>query len=133
MWPASQETADLVSFTEEIFNWKIHFLCSDRFALTWGSTHMLIFLSNISKFLKLETGKYAKKYHTYGFFIVLGNVTLIFLRTWPRSKFLWICNIRALFITQKVCIKQWNWQILYLYQKNGNFFLQNIYSFTLKC
>ena len=92
MWPAPQETADLVSFTEEIFNWKLHFLCSDRFALRWGSTHMLIFLSNISKFLKLETGKYAKKYQTYGFFIVLGNVTLIFLRTWPRSKFLWICN-----------------------------------------
>ena len=29
MWPISQETADLVTFTEEILNGKIHFLCSD--------------------------------------------------------------------------------------------------------
>ena len=29
MRPNPQETADLVSFTEEIFNGKLHFLCSD--------------------------------------------------------------------------------------------------------
>ena len=28
MWPNSQETADLVTFTEEILNGKLHFLCS---------------------------------------------------------------------------------------------------------
>ena len=28
MWPTSQETADLVTFTEEILNGKLHFLCS---------------------------------------------------------------------------------------------------------
>ena len=29
MWPNPQETADLVTFAEEIFNGKLHFLCSD--------------------------------------------------------------------------------------------------------
>ena len=28
MWPNPQETADLVTFTEEIYNGKFHFLCS---------------------------------------------------------------------------------------------------------
>ena len=28
MWPNPQETVDLVTFTEEIFNGKLHFLCS---------------------------------------------------------------------------------------------------------
>ena len=29
MWPNLQSTADLVTFTEEILNGKLHFLCSD--------------------------------------------------------------------------------------------------------
>ena len=29
MWPSPQETADLVIFTEEILNGKLHFLCND--------------------------------------------------------------------------------------------------------
>ena len=29
MWPIPQETADWVTFTEEILNGKLHFLCSD--------------------------------------------------------------------------------------------------------
>ena len=28
MWPNSQETSDLVAFTEEIHDGKLHFLCS---------------------------------------------------------------------------------------------------------
>ena len=30
MWPNPQETADLVTFTEENLNGKLHILCSDR-------------------------------------------------------------------------------------------------------
>ena len=30
MWPNPQFPADLVAFTEEILNGKLHFLCSDR-------------------------------------------------------------------------------------------------------
>ena len=30
MWPNAQETADLVTFTEEILNGKLHFSCSVR-------------------------------------------------------------------------------------------------------
>ena len=33
MWPNPQENADLVTFTEEILNGKLHFLCSLRCAL----------------------------------------------------------------------------------------------------
>ena len=29
MWTNSQDTADLVTFTEEILNVKLHFLCND--------------------------------------------------------------------------------------------------------
>ena len=28
MWPKPQDTADLITFTEEILNGKLHFLCS---------------------------------------------------------------------------------------------------------
>ena len=31
MWPNLQKTADLVTFTEEIFNGKLHFLCSGKY------------------------------------------------------------------------------------------------------
>ena len=31
MWPNPQETEDLVTFTEEILNGKLHFLCSELF------------------------------------------------------------------------------------------------------
>ena len=30
MWPNPQETADLVTFTREIINGKLHFLCSEN-------------------------------------------------------------------------------------------------------
>ena len=33
MWPNPQETADLVKFTEEIFNRKPLFLCSDPISI----------------------------------------------------------------------------------------------------
>ena len=36
MLPNPQETADLVTFTEEIPNEKLHFLCSELFLLTIG-------------------------------------------------------------------------------------------------
>ena len=29
MWPNPQETDDMVTFTEEILNGKLHFLCSE--------------------------------------------------------------------------------------------------------
>ena len=29
MWPNPQESAELVTFTEEVFNGKLHFLCSE--------------------------------------------------------------------------------------------------------
>ena len=36
MWPNPQEAAHLVTFTEEILNEKLHFLCSDCAAIREG-------------------------------------------------------------------------------------------------
>ena len=46
MWPNLQETADLATFSEKIFNEKLHFLCSEchKYALSGV-------LKNISKAL----------------------------------------------------------------------------------
>ena len=42
MWPSLQETADLVTFTEEILKGKLHFLCSEFFLTRcFGDTHRL--------------------------------------------------------------------------------------------
>ena len=37
MWPNPQETADLVTFSEEILNGKLHFLCTER--LVWKQNY----------------------------------------------------------------------------------------------
>ena len=38
MWPNPQETAQLVTVTEEILNGKLHFLCIDSMRLYAGQT-----------------------------------------------------------------------------------------------
>ena len=39
MWPNPQETADLVTFTEEIFNGNLQFLCSENYGKVSKSNH----------------------------------------------------------------------------------------------
>ena len=39
MWPNPQFTADLVTFTEEIFNQKLHFLCSEGSVEHMGNSY----------------------------------------------------------------------------------------------
>ena len=41
MWPKLQETADLVTFTEENLNGKLRFLCSEKFDLSGLLTNSL--------------------------------------------------------------------------------------------
>ena len=43
MWPNTQETADLIKFTEEILNGKRHFLCSGAFKCLQVSLSLQIF------------------------------------------------------------------------------------------
>ena len=52
MWPNPQETADLVTFTEEILNKKLHFLCSD--CLEYADTVSLNSILNLKKYLMGE-------------------------------------------------------------------------------
>ena len=63
MWPNPQETADLVTFTEEILNGKIHFLCS-----AWFSLEPLHFNP-----LVIESVKYT----TFVIFVELGSIFIL--------------------------------------------------------
>ena len=36
MWQNPQETAVLVAFTDEILNWKLHFLCSVKYGYLYS-------------------------------------------------------------------------------------------------
>ena len=49
MWPNPQETADLVTFTEEIRNGKLHFLCSE---CSWNSVSYTNNVASLHRFLK---------------------------------------------------------------------------------
>ena len=40
MWPNPQFPADLVTFTEEILNGKLHFLCSEIYDVFWTSLQL---------------------------------------------------------------------------------------------
>ena len=41
MWPNAQDPEDLVTFTKEILNGKLHFLCSQNYKVhkDYGDTH----------------------------------------------------------------------------------------------
>ena len=58
MWPKPQETADLVTFTEEILNEKLHFLCSadlgNLISLSCNSQTTWDFISMLSTKLALS-------------------------------------------------------------------------------
>ena len=55
MWPSLQETVDLVTFTEEILNGKLYFMCSNTFKWTDYLTEMSITLKQLpaSRFWKV--------------------------------------------------------------------------------
>ena len=59
MWPNPQETADLVTFTEEIFKGKLHFLCSVSLAFWFGTLDLNI----ISSFHTTGISLYPRKHH----------------------------------------------------------------------
>ena len=55
MWPNPQETADLVIFTEEILNGKLHFLCSELFQeadIGECGLFALVFIENVLLFFE---------------------------------------------------------------------------------
>ena len=56
MWPNPQfPTADLVTFTEEILNEKLHFLCSDGAALKYSKVRQSLYnkLGHLVRLAKL--------------------------------------------------------------------------------
>ena len=55
MWPNSQFSADLVIFTQEILNGKIHFLGSDTFTkLNWLAIVVLCIISGLKSGNKIS-------------------------------------------------------------------------------
>ena len=52
--PNPQETADLVTFTEEILNGKLHFLCSDASEIPAFCSFDTYFSTMIFKFLQSQ-------------------------------------------------------------------------------
>ena len=53
MWPNRQETVDLVTFTEEILNGKLHFLCNVVTSTSIGTTSACI--TSSKTFILLST------------------------------------------------------------------------------
>ena len=66
MWPKLKETADLVTFTEEIFNGILNFLCSDVLIY---STAYQYFSSYIGEYWKAFIWFGAKWVKTYAFIL----------------------------------------------------------------
>ena len=80
MWPIPEETADLVKFTKEILNGKLHFLCSDE--SEWEELRMdegalqlvraqydkvlLLKESSFSKLLPIQPSYFFKGYTFWG-------------------------------------------------------------------
>ena len=59
MWPNLQKTADLVTFTEEILNAKLHFLCNANTTLKFETQEILKkYMQNFSLVLRVQ---YARK------------------------------------------------------------------------
>ena len=55
MWPNPQETADLITFTEEILNGKLPFLCSVRNEALNKENHVAPFIFSSSLFYSFMT------------------------------------------------------------------------------
>ena len=58
MWPNPQFFDDLVTFTEEIFYRKLHFLCSDDYSwdsLSWFIIIMIQKVSNMEELFQLNS------------------------------------------------------------------------------
>ena len=68
MWPNPQGTSDQVTFTEETFNGKLHFLCSGLFYF---------------------------RFHSFQIVSVIYNIDEDLLRNFTISTFLWVFYINS--------------------------------------
>ena len=89
MWPNPQETADLVTFTEEILNGKLHFLCSDH------SNTGSFFCNMLPKVNSAIHWNFICPMKSYSFF--LSKVIELILRN-----FLALCTLNKLFNLSEV-------------------------------
>ena len=98
MWPNTQFLADLVTFTEEIRNGKLHFLCSVHDELFWGNSQgsiylfkndSWVFLTTIIAKLILNVVHYGcgtkKIFHSRSTKTLLNGISFTFLSYWKTS------------------------------------------------
>ena len=64
MLPNAQKIADLVPFTEEILNGKLHFLCSDKYNKLYkpSQTRAKLISSRVFENLEAAVSRYMTKY-----------------------------------------------------------------------
>ena len=60
MWPNSHDTADLITFTEEIFNGKLHFLRNACFFRKYGGYTLSMQVTYESKYSRIDQVKFVK-------------------------------------------------------------------------
>ena len=135
MWPNLQGTADLVTFIEEIFNWKLHFLSNGA---SWGNR--LVFTTRSASWLCLCLGSYVcalkKTSHFIRIYRNFSGLFCFWLRSeWRISTYL-VCNwpYQDLFgeiLTYMYYMQQHDHVDLPFMDFNERFF--QILSFSQKC
>ena len=83
MWPNPQETADLVTFTEEVLNGNLHFLCSDicvgRLYFSIFPDYFLLFFNRMTKqndiFASFDTSLTMSNEASYNWFFSVLNTS----------------------------------------------------------
>ena len=135
MWPKPQFPADLVTFTEEILNGKLHFFCSDKY---WSSDPNLILCHRkwSTQFNSLQwcTPNADKWRHKYG-----SQLDFVFfsqpknrIRFLPVPYKLWSNFISGLFLRQDDC-RSCHWRnesSNYCCSMNSNLAVFDIHYFT---
>ena len=72
MWPNRQETVNLVTFTEEILNGKLHFLCSD-----WNLRQIKVKINQLEILMILTI------------MMIIGIMILIYGDHYHNRKYMW--------------------------------------------
>ena len=121
MWPNPQKTANLVTFTEEILNEKLHFLCSvcSLFSLVYRSEKNVT--KNIEKLEYLNLKKFCVSFFLWTSYMYCTYLALYRFKmfvTWKFiSNFHWF-NLTLSFVMLKN--DQTNWSFFNIMNQRAN-------------
>ena len=141
MWPNPQFPANLVTFTEEILNGKLHFLCSvictkASFNKAAGVSGIVFFLRTFRIFLQLfnrtPPGDYFKKFEYQEFVIVVSWASTVLQINFSEDIASWQCKIISGYFLMAVfsnLIKNLLWSTLF--SVCANICLQSLWRLTV--